>query len=85
MVPGSVACKDQGVLISPMNDVPGCRVTPVIGEVFGLFGSPMGAGFTSLVGGERQGVIAMRFDPSRLGGNGTELCAGGTAVGVAPG
>jgi uncharacterized protein YbjQ (UPF0145 family) len=50
------------VLISTMNDVPGYRITQVIGEVFGLtvrsrnFGSQMGAGFKSLVGGELKGM-----------------------------
>jgi uncharacterized protein YbjQ (UPF0145 family) len=50
------------MLISTMNDVPGQRVTRVIGECFGLtvrsrnLGSVIGAGFKSLVGGELKGM-----------------------------
>jgi uncharacterized protein YbjQ (UPF0145 family) len=50
------------VLISTMNDVPGYRVTRVIGECFGLtvrsrnVFSQMGAGFKSIVGGELVGM-----------------------------
>lgn len=50
------------MLISTMNDVPGYRVTEVLGEVFGLtvrsrnIGSQLGAGFKSLVGGELKGM-----------------------------
>jgi uncharacterized protein YbjQ (UPF0145 family) len=56
------ACKDHGVLISTMNDVPGYRVAKVLGEVFGLtlrsrnLGSQLGSGFKSLVGGELKGM-----------------------------
>jgi uncharacterized protein YbjQ (UPF0145 family) len=55
-------CKDHDVLISTMNDVPGHRITQVLGEVFGLtvrsrnIGSQMGAGFKSLLGGELRGM-----------------------------
>jgi uncharacterized protein YbjQ (UPF0145 family) len=51
----------RSMLISTMNDVPGYRVTRVLGECFGLtvrsrhLGSQMGAGFKSLVGGELKG------------------------------
>jgi len=50
------------VLVSTMNDVPGYRVTEVLGEVFGLtvrarnVGSQLGAGLKSLVGGELKGM-----------------------------
>lgn len=50
------------MLISTMNDIPGYRVTDVLGEVFGLtvrarnFGSQLGAGLKSLVGGELKGM-----------------------------
>jgi uncharacterized protein YbjQ (UPF0145 family) len=50
------------VLISTMNDLPGYRVTQVLGEVFGLtvrsrnMGSQLGAGFKSIVGGELKGM-----------------------------
>ena len=83
------------MLISTMNDVPGYKVTSVLGEVFGLtvrsrnVGSQFGAAFTSLAGGEaeaRRGnaVLAMRFDTSEMGGNWTEICAYGTAVVIEP-
>jgi len=48
--------------VSTMNDVPGYRVTEVLGEVFGLtvrarnVGSQLGAGLKSLVGGELKGM-----------------------------
>jgi uncharacterized protein YbjQ (UPF0145 family) len=50
------------MLISTMNDVPGYRVTSVLGEVFGLtvrsrnIGSQFGAAFKSLAGGELKGM-----------------------------
>ena len=50
------------MLISTMNDVPGYRVTSVLGEVFGLtvrsrnVGSQFGAAFKSLAGGELKGM-----------------------------
>jgi uncharacterized protein YbjQ (UPF0145 family) len=50
------------VLISTMNDVPGYKVTAVLGEVFGLtvrsrnVGSQFGAGLKSLFGGELKGM-----------------------------
>ena len=50
------------MLISTMNDVPGYKVTTVLGEVFGLtvrsrnVGSQIGASFKSLVGGELKGM-----------------------------
>src|ERR1039458_3380066 len=50
------------VLISTMNDVPGYRVSRVLGECFGLTVrsrnafSQIGAGFKSLVGGELVGM-----------------------------
>jgi uncharacterized protein YbjQ (UPF0145 family) len=50
------------VLISTMNDVPGYRVTQVLGECFGLtvrsrnVFSQTGAGFKSLLGGELKGM-----------------------------
>jgi uncharacterized protein YbjQ (UPF0145 family) len=53
------------MLISTMNDVPGYAVEEVLGEVFGLtvrsrnFGSQVGAGLKSLVGGELKGMTKM--------------------------
>jgi uncharacterized protein YbjQ (UPF0145 family) len=50
------------MLISTMNDVPGFKVTSVLGEVFGLMvrsrnvGSQFGAAFKSLAGGELKGM-----------------------------
>jgi uncharacterized protein YbjQ (UPF0145 family) len=50
------------VLISTMNDVPGYRITQVLGEVFGLtvrsrnIGSQIGSGFKSMLGGELKGM-----------------------------
>jgi uncharacterized protein YbjQ (UPF0145 family) len=50
------------MLISTMNDIPGYEVTEVLGEVFGLtvrarnFGSQIGSGLKSLVGGELKGM-----------------------------
>src|ERR1700678_4229120 len=50
------------MLISTMNDVPGYKVTSVLGEVFGLtvrsrnIGSQVGAAFKSLAGGELKGM-----------------------------
>src|SRR3974390_3706622 len=50
------------MLISTMNDVPGYKVTQVLGEVFGLtvrsrnVGSQFGASFKSLAGGELKGM-----------------------------
>lgn len=48
-----------------MNDLPGYEVEEVFGEVFGLtvrsrnFGSQLGAGLKSLVGGELKGMTKM--------------------------
>jgi len=50
------------VLITTMNDIPGYAIDEVFGEVFGLtvrsrnFGSQIGAGLKSLVGGELKGM-----------------------------
>jgi len=50
------------MLISTMNDIPGYRVTKVLGECFGLTVrsrnafSQIGAGFKSLGGGELKGM-----------------------------
>jgi len=50
------------VLITTMNDIPGYAIDEVYGEVFGLtvrsrnFGSQIGAGLKSLVGGELKGM-----------------------------
>ena len=57
--------RSEHVIISTMNDLPGYEVTDVIGEVFGLtvrsrnFGSQIGAGLKSLVGGELRGMTKM--------------------------
>jgi uncharacterized protein YbjQ (UPF0145 family) len=56
------------VLITTGNDLPGYRVTEVLGEVFGLtvrsrnIGSQLGASFKSLVGGELKGMTKMLAD-----------------------
>ena len=53
------------MLISTMNDLPGYEIDEVLGEVFGLtvrsrnFGSQIGAGFKSLLGGELGGMTKM--------------------------
>jgi uncharacterized protein YbjQ (UPF0145 family) len=50
------------MFISTMNDVPGYRVTRVLGECFGLtvrsrnIGSQLGAGLKAIVGGEVKGM-----------------------------
>jgi len=50
------------VLISTMNDIPGCGITEVLGEAFGLtvrsrnVGSQFGAALNSLAGGELKGM-----------------------------
>jgi uncharacterized protein YbjQ (UPF0145 family) len=50
------------VLVSTMNDVPGYKVTSVLGEVFGLtvrsrnVGSQLGSALKSLGGGELKGM-----------------------------
>lgn len=102
-----------GFLVVTTNEVPGYRVSRVIGEVFGLtvrsrhLGSQIGAGLKSMFGGELRGltktlvesrnqamdrlveqararganaVLAMRYDVTEAGDNGTEVCAYGTAV-----
>jgi uncharacterized protein YbjQ (UPF0145 family) len=54
--------KEADVLISTMNDVPGYKVTRVLGECFGLTVrsrnafSQFGAGLKSLAGGELKGM-----------------------------
>jgi uncharacterized protein YbjQ (UPF0145 family) len=56
------ATERTDVLISTMNDVPGYRVTRVLGECFGLTVrarnafSQLGAGLKSIVGGELAGM-----------------------------
>ena len=58
------------MLISTMNDVPGYRVTQVLGECFGLtvrsrnVFSQFGAGLKSIVGGELAGMTK-NLQPSR--------------------
>ena len=53
------------MLISTMNDLPGYEIDEVLGEVFGLtvrsrnFGSQIGAGLKSLMGGELGGMTKM--------------------------
>ncbi|MQY16304.1 hypothetical protein SRB5_65020 [Streptomyces sp. RB5] len=54
--------EQSDVLVVTTNDLPGYRVTRVVGEVFGLtvrsrhVGSQIGAGLKSLVGGELRGL-----------------------------
>jgi uncharacterized protein YbjQ (UPF0145 family) len=53
------------MVISTMNDLPGCQIEEVFGEVFGLtvrsrnLGSQLGAGLKSLFGGELKGMTKM--------------------------
>jgi len=60
--PGPVPGERISVLISTMNDVPGYRVSKVLGECFGLtvrsrnVFSQFGAGLKSVVGGELVGM-----------------------------
>src|SRR3974377_139286 len=55
----------QPMLITTANALPGYQIEEVFGEVFGLtvrsrnFGSQLGAGFKSLVGGELGGMTKM--------------------------
>jgi uncharacterized protein YbjQ (UPF0145 family) len=52
----------EDVLVVTTNEVAGCRIDRVLGEVFGLtvrsrhLGSQLGAGLKSLVGGELRGL-----------------------------
>jgi uncharacterized protein YbjQ (UPF0145 family) len=56
------------MFVVTMNDIPGYRVTAVIGEVMGVtvrsrnMFSQMGAGFKSMVGGELKGMTANLFE-----------------------
>ena len=56
------------MLISTMNDIPGCTVSEVLGEVFGLtvrsrnIGSQFGAGLKSMIGGELKGMTKNLVD-----------------------
>jgi uncharacterized protein YbjQ (UPF0145 family) len=53
------------MLITTANELPGYRITRVLGECFGLtvrsrnIGSQLGAGLKSLVGGELRGMTTM--------------------------
>src|SRR6202795_3049120 len=53
------------MIITTMNDLPGCDIDEVLGEVFGLtvrsrnLGSQIGASLKSLVGGELKGMTKM--------------------------
>ena len=56
------------MLITTGTDLPGYRITRVLGECFGLtvrsrnIGSQLGAGLKSLVGGELRGMTTMLAD-----------------------
>ena len=56
------------MLITTGSDLPGYRITRVLGECFGLtvrsrnIGSQLGAGLKSLVGGELRGMTTMLAD-----------------------
>jgi uncharacterized protein YbjQ (UPF0145 family) len=60
--------KEEEVLITTMNDIPGYEIDEVYGEVFGLtvrsrnLGSQLGAGFKSMVGGELKGMTKALVD-----------------------
>lgn len=67
--PADAAPRDtQPVLIVTMNEVPGCRVTQVHGDVFGLvvrarnYFSNLGASLTTLTGGEVTGYTKLLTD-----------------------
>src|SRR6478736_4218625 len=86
---GGGQAQGSDILVVTTNDAPGFRVERVIGEVFGLtvrsrhLGSQIGVGLKSMVGGELK-VLTMRFDVSEAADIGTEVCAYGTAVVLAP-
>jgi uncharacterized protein YbjQ (UPF0145 family) len=56
------------MIVTTMNDIPGYSVDEVFGEVFGLtvrsrnFGSNLGAGLKSIVGGELKGLTKALID-----------------------
>ena len=56
------------MLIATTNELPGYQIEEVFGEVFGLtvrsrnFGSQLGAGFKSLIGGELKGMTKALVD-----------------------
>ena len=56
------------MIVTTMNDIPGYEVDEVFGEVMGLtvrsrnFGSQLGAGLKSLVGGELKGMTKALID-----------------------
>ncbi len=77
------------MIIVTTNDIPGGRITRVIGQVFGLtvrsrhIGSNIGAGLKSVVGGELGGITKLLHESraealSRLAGECQAL--GGNAV-----
>ncbi|OAF59148.1 hypothetical protein VC83_04156 [Pseudogymnoascus destructans] len=81
----------HGLIVSTMNDIPGYRVTSVLGTVYGLtvqsrnWGADIGAILRSIVGGEiKMFTRAIRrrsawFDAAELCGF-AQVCAYGTAV-----
>jgi hypothetical protein len=66
------------MLITTMNDVPGCKVTSVLAR-----SSAVGNRMVAEAHGGNA-VLAMRFDTSEMGGNSTEIRAYGTAVVIEP-
>jgi uncharacterized protein YbjQ (UPF0145 family) len=56
------------MIVTTMNDIPGYEIDEVFGEVMGLtvrsrnFGSQLGAGLKSLVGGELKGMTKALID-----------------------
>jgi len=56
------------MIVTTMNDIPGYEIDEVFGEVMGLtvrsrnFGSQIGAGLKSLVGGELKGMTKALID-----------------------
>jgi uncharacterized protein YbjQ (UPF0145 family) len=56
------------MIVTTMNDIPGYEIDEVFGEVMGLtvrsrnFGSQVGAGLKSLVGGELKGMTKALID-----------------------
>jgi uncharacterized protein YbjQ (UPF0145 family) len=56
------------MIVTTMNDIPGYEIAEVFGEVMGLtvrsrnFGSQLGAGLKSLVGGELKGMTKALID-----------------------
>jgi len=64
----SQCAKEQAMIVTTMNDIPGYEVDEVFGEVMGLtvrsrnVGSQIGAGLKSILGGELKGMTKALID-----------------------